>query len=231
MLENHEIFSTITVAELDGDNEPEIVFGTDLTGDQDTGQGVFALNLDGTPVAGIWPVILNADVRSSPAVADLDLDGLDEIVIGTYGIPNTLLILDQDGSLLGKVTTSNSIISSPALADLNGDRIPEIIVGTSDATLMVLKADGTSFSSAWPITLPLSANPIVLRNDADSSPAVGDLDGDGSPEIVILTDDGILFAYHTNGTPLHGFPFVSPRNTYPIEVDSSINSSSPCLRS
>lgn len=227
-----EIFSTIAVGELDGDEDPELVFGTDRTGSNDQGNGVHAINLDGSPVPGSWPVILNTDVRSSAALADLDRDGLDEVVIGTYGPPKTLRILDQDGTEIGSIETNYSIISSPLIADLDGDRELEIIVGTSDGTVEVFRKDGVPYSGAWPVTLPPRQPSLQGYNDVDSSPAAGDLDGDGDLEIIASSDDGILYVYNLEGQPLPGFPFIAPLATFPVnplERNGSMNFSSPLV--
>jgi hypothetical protein len=35
---------------------------------------------------------------------------------------------------------------------------------------------------------------------------VGDLDGDGSPEVVVGADDARVWAWHADGTPVAGWP-------------------------
>jgi len=238
--ETLEIFSSVTIAELDGDPQTELVFGTDRTGNDDTGVGIFALNLDGSPVqisspgkspgTGSWPVIINVDVRSSPAAADLDNDGLDEIAIGTYGSPNTLLIIDNDGSPLGSAVSTRSVISSPAIGNLDDDPELEIAVGTSDGTLYAVEITGDPINQNWPVALPPAGAPLIVpRNDVDSSPALGDLTGDGVPEIVVLTDDGVVHAYQTDGQPVAGFPFVAPRETFGGTIPVSANFASPLI--
>ncbi|MCG3199915.1 MAG: hypothetical protein GHCLOJNM_04443 [bacterium] len=224
-----EIFSTLATAELDGDPGVELVFGSDRTGDDDNGVGIFAINLDGAPVAGQWPVILNADVRSSPAVADLDGDGLDEVVIGTYGVPKTILILDHTGAQLASAQTQFDVFSSAAIGDLDGDRTLEIVIGTSDGKLVALKADGAPFANAWPVTPPRRQPPLFARNDIDSSPALGDLDGDGDLEVAALSDEGVLYVYTKEGQPLPGFPFIAPAGTFPPGMTAAANSASPLI--
>ncbi|MCA9424555.1 MAG: VCBS repeat-containing protein [Candidatus Omnitrophica bacterium] len=228
-----EVFSSVTVAELDGDLEPELLFGTDRTNNAtdpifqtDNGMGLFAINLDGSKVEGVWPVILNGDVRSSPAAADLDGDGLDEVVVGAY--PKGIYIFDHNGNQIAMTQTQFSVISSPAIGNLDDDPDLEMVIGTSDGILVALNIDGTPVTG-WPVTPPLPAAPLVFRNDIDSSPAIGDITGDGRPEVVALSDNGVLYAYHHNGTPVAGFPFVAPPTTFFTPVPTSANSGSPVL--
>jgi hypothetical protein len=244
-----EILSTVTIAELDGDPEAELVFGTDRTNSNnpmnphfeilkdDAGMGLFAINLDGTPVPGVWPVILDVDVRASPAVEDFDNDGLDEIVVGTYAAPfgvspatpSGVRIYDHNGIQLGRIDTAFSVLSSAAIGNLDEDPGLEAVVGTSDGTLLAFEADGTPINLNWPILLPSRPDPIAPRNDVDSSPALGDLNGDGVVEIAVLTDDGALYVYQANGQPLPGFPFFAPANTFSLPLVASANFSSPVI--
>jgi hypothetical protein len=163
-------------------------------------------------------------------VADLDSDSLDEVVVGTYGPPSTILIFDNDGSPMGSADSQLSVISSPAIGNLDSDPGLEIAVGTSDGTLLALEGDGSPLNPGWPVVLPRRQPPYLTdRNDVDSSPALGHLDRDGIPEIAVITDDGVLYAYHADGTPVEGFPFVAPAQTFHRPVSTSSNSASPIV--
>jgi len=139
--------------------------------------------------------------KTSPAVADLDGDGMDEAVVGTE--MGKLHVYKADGTELTgwPQTLDNPILDAPAIADIDSDSQPEIVVGTRNSEyggkLYVFNADGTPVSG-WPV----GGNNTVFPN---SSPAVGDVDGDSLPEIVIGSEGMAVFVYNHDGTPLEGF--------------------------
>jgi len=102
-------------------------------------------------------------------------------------------VFDVVVELVGGTTAS-----TPAVADLDGDAIPEIVYGTGGMPVGSLVAlhgdDGSSYFSA-PI-----ANVTSLF---EQSPAVGNLDADPQPEIVICSG-GTLAAFEHDGTPKWG---------------------------
>ncbi|MCS7226992.1 MAG: hypothetical protein NZ821_08380 [Gloeomargarita sp. SKYB31] len=130
---------------------PEIVFGA-------WDNCVYLLNKEGQSLWGVVPFpydqyptligqcnhrgFLSHDtVWSSPALADLDLDGVLEIIIGGdathpnwYSLPNggVLWVIGGDGSIKAQKWFDQAIYSSPAIGDLDGDGQREIVVGTGD---------------------------------------------------------------------------------------------------
>ena len=72
--------------------------------------------------------------------------------------------------------------------------------------------------SGWPVTLPGST---------EGSPVVGDVDGDGSPEVLQAIGGGDenapdkMYAYHSDGTAVAGFPIslTGPGTTAPVICD------------
>lgn len=179
---------------------------------------VQAWHVDGSAVAG-WPVHAgNFIERCSPAVGDADGDGDLEVFVGSwydYGATSTggVYAFDHHGVALPgwpKLTaTHTSVIASPALADLDHDGVLEIIVGTYETAgkMYVWRLDGTD-QLGWPYTIPRAPASTSL---VSSSPAVGDIDGDGELEIVdgSCGQCGTVYAWRRDGTVMPGWPFIT----------------------
>src|SRR5690606_39269980 len=45
------------------------------------------------------------------------------------------------------------------------------------------------------------------------SPSIGNISGDSRPEIVVIASDKKVYAWHTNGSPVSGFP-MTPRDLF-----------------
>jgi hypothetical protein len=212
------------LGDLDGDGDLEIVT---ISWDRQ----IRAFHHTGVVVAG-WPIAReNGDPilrggESSPAIGDIDNDGLPEVVVGTNGPPwvgdgypdmppdytkATVWAVNGDSSLVPgfPVETEQFVQSSPALGDIDGDGDLEIVVGTGigiDGTggykVHAWHGDG-SIVQGWP--RPTEGN-------MPSSPALADLDGDGSLEVIIGCGAESqhtckkLYAWHGNGSNLSGFP-------------------------
>ncbi len=123
--------------------------------------------------------------------------------------------------------------SSPKLADVDGDGMLEIIYVDSDGLLHAINGNDATEVSGYPLSLGLlrghdPADPNnVLGSAAYTSgaiptadlhpsvilnaPAVGDLDGDGTLEIIVVTTEGDVHAFHgPDGTLVTGFPVGLP---------------------
>lgn len=116
--------------------------------------------------------------------------------------------------------TSNQVISSPVVAPLvdnNGDGkidandIPYIIFNsyigsqyTLNGTLRAIRGDGSGelFSVTTKATHPIS------------NPAVGDIDNDGKPEIVVMDDTHRLMAFSNTGVWMWTSSFIIPFNAW-----------------
>jgi hypothetical protein len=96
---------------------------------------------------------------------------------------------------------------SVVAADIDRDGRKDLVVSVPSGQVLVLRQDGTR-APGWPRTFDNLTQPAMPVGD----PAVGDLDGDGSPEIVTCVVSGtpmrrnFLYALRADGTDLPGFP-------------------------
>lgn len=156
-----------------------------------------------TPPAGdAFPNSQN--VMMTPAVIDLNGDGIPEVVFGSTAstggglveVGQLRAIRGTDGSAVFTVSDANYQIntaSSVAAGDIDGDGHPEIIAcDSSGARLIAFEHDGTF---KW-----RSPN---LEAVYWGAPAIADLDQDGVPEIIIgrqvLNNNGTLRWTGTGG--------------------------------
>jgi hypothetical protein len=218
-------WSTPAVGDVDADDRFEI-FLCSGSG-SGTYRGVlFGFNHNGSDIidgdsnpstVGVFHVSENPSCRfmyNSPALADIDGDGKDEIIhlektSHTGPSRSTLKVFNGDGSMVPGFPYGAGVLkgttSSPVVADLDNNGDLEIIAVTEDR-VDVVNHDGSVFTG-WPkflTSLPGSGSGV---RDFMSCPAVGDLNGDGLPEIVVGWLDGLVYAWTgAGGTLLSGFP-------------------------
>jgi hypothetical protein len=181
------------------------VVAVDASRQWSTASPVAGVTTIAAPLAG-WPVQVAEPTTSSVAVGDIDGDGGAEVVVGDLGVyawhANGLEVLDgdNDGTTDGVFSAlPGALGSSVALADIDGAPGLEI-VGASWLTNQIFVWNGRGeVRPGWP------QQPINGGNTGYwASPAVGEVDGHAPPEVVAISKDGNLYAWHADGTPLLG---------------------------
>ncbi|MGE5175265.1 MAG: C25 family cysteine peptidase [Hyphomicrobiales bacterium] len=200
------VISSPAIADLDGDGTREIVFGT-------SSGLLYAIHSDGSSPTGSWPLQLNGTVSASPAIGDIVPGGGLEVATGCAN--DSVYVVTATGQRAPgwprplELTPGNGRVNSPALAPLRkqfGDPSLDVILCSADGHLVAYDPTGA--------ILPGWSN-VVLGGPTEASPAVADLDGDGSLEVLIGAEDRRLYAFHADGTPVSGFP---------IEIDGEVRS-------
>lgn len=107
-----------------------------------------------------------------------------------------------------------AIYASPALAQLNGRGKLDIVVGAADGRVYAWNGRGRRLRG-WPV----EARDGDDRERVISSPAVGDIDGDGAPDVVeasaevygsVPQTEGRVYAWDARGRPKPGWPIRPP---------------------
>jgi len=185
---NVHVSSIPLVADLDADCVPEVIFNTYISGTINA-QGVVRA-VHGDTGAQLWSVTDPAyasDSTSNPAVGDIDLDGLPEVLYQGTGNTKTVVAIDNDGTPLWIsdpfVGGENS--GSVAIANMDGVGNPEIVFGAA------------VFNSAGALLWEGDAG--IGRDGQGPISCIADLDGDFRPELI-----GGNTAYKTTGTDAGG---------------------------
>jgi hypothetical protein len=150
--------------------------------------------------------VLEGDWREgwvgSPAVADLDGDGVVEVLVARgdrlYGWHVA------DGARVFEASVAGDRIwAAPVVADLRPDRPGlEVAVAARDQ-IYLWDAQGAAFPEF----------PVAWRDELRAI-AAGDIDGDGALELVVVSTTGVaaggrrdvVMAYEVDGRPVRGFP-------------------------
>jgi hypothetical protein len=188
-----------TVADLDGGTK-EIIGST-----WDT-KGIYVFDLAGQSKPG-WPVTLGDNMYTPVAAADLQGDGLKELVVASNGYniyalrANGTELIDGDNNpaTLGvfKRTEAMWNFGAPALAPIQNDGTNAIVYGAVDKHLYAWRYDGSN----------LPGFPVHLAAGVSASVAVGSLDGPAGPlSIVVPAECDSVYVFGADGSRRPGFP-------------------------
>ena len=198
----------VATGDTNGDGRAEIIDGLDA------GCCTTIHVLDGvagTELAGFYPQSNSDATGTRVAAADLNGDGKAEILAMPVGRSRVSALGPAGGSPFrvyepfGADAFGGAAI---AAGDVVGDARPELVVAAATSGGVQVKvidtAGGTTLASLNPFTGPIQVTPEV---------AVGDVDGDGRDDIVVLarlSDGTLLRALEADGSVLGSFYVLDP---------------------
>lgn len=208
--------------------------------------GLFVVRANGTTA---WQRDLDESTWADPQVADFDGDGDPEVAVGTGGAVSLYeadgeLVWERDRSARflttgqaddggppelfvastgdvyaldgaeGRTVWSrefDTVAKLHAVGDGDEDGTDEVYPGLSGGTVRAL--DATDGSGEWSTQFP-------GENRITPPPTLGDVGGDSSPELVIGTQEGAVYALDpASGEPLASYEREIPVWTYPVLAD------------
>jgi uncharacterized repeat protein (TIGR01451 family) len=229
--------TSVVLADLDGNQDFEILASTSNNASGNPNGGITPLNLyawqaDGSLVSGEWPSKLTAaGFYGALAAGDLNMNGAAKIAaardhhkLNAYsgnGTPLTGWPIETylDGNE-GDYPTDYRVVyglSAPVLADLDGNGSTEYIVmgnisGPGSSTevknsALLVLNSDGTRLRGW--ETPALGNGVLTHDDLpQKSPAIADLNGDGKLEIIASGMDGWMRAYDVHQSILWAFDYA-----------------------
>jgi len=225
-----QVISTPLVADIDQNGVPNVIVMT-YANDQYQTDAILRV-LDGDTGAELWTVTDPAyRLRGAATVAVGNLDAeptLEIVAVAASG--DRLFVFEADGSLKWESVPVSGLVSAAiTVADLEGDGTPDILAGATvfnadgslkwqgaagqgnnlDAPLAlvadVMAGDGTAEVIAGNTVYAADGTIIWERADlGDGWNALLDRDGDGNPEIVLVTGGTVHLLAANSGQTLWG---------------------------
>lgn len=169
-------------ADIDADGLGDVIFAT-------YNDRLYVVSSSGSGIEG-WPFFLDdRSTRGAVAIGHLDPD-ISGLQLAIACLDSSVTLINGNGSIAGTWKWPNvtgGIPTSPIIARTSGGL--GVIVGSDNGDVYAWNAEGSS----------IDGFPIHFGQPISRTPAAGDIDGDGSQELVVLGRSGRLATYTLSG--------------------------------
>jgi FG-GAP-like repeat/FG-GAP repeat len=215
--------NSVVAADLRGNGVMDVVVASAQIDETGLTQqpGLLGVILNSTSSPGTFAGIVNYVSSSSPpsglAVGDLTGTGSHDLVVTNLNA-GTVAVFMETSPTSGAYGAAQTITvggqpNDVQIADINGDGLPDLIIADNTGAVEYLLQNPASPGTFQPgVSLPISNPANVAEGLATRgiSVAVGDLNGDGLPDIAVTTFD----AYGDNGMVFIFFQDPTSRGTF-----------------
>jgi VCBS repeat protein/FG-GAP repeat protein len=133
---------------------------------------------------------------SSPVIADIGGNNINEIVIG--GQDGFVYAWDSNGNLLWRTAALAAISSSPAVGDLNGDGRNEVAIGAGSLEVANQQGGITILNGDGSRRCDFRTSRQYSESAVFNAPAIGDVNGDGANDVVFGAFDQEIYVIDGN---------------------------------
>ncbi len=196
----------VALADVNGDTNLDLIMGNGSGG---TAKSLLLLNNGSAdPFSGVTPLIINTNSQDTRAVAVADVNGDNrpDVILGNFN--DRVRLYTNNGTANPYTNVASTDISTDTgpnralvVGDVNGDGKRDVIVGRNGQTIRLYLNNGTGnpFNG-------VTGSDISSDTNATTSLALGDVNGDGKPDLIAGNENQRNRVYLNNGTinPFNG---------------------------